>query len=304
MKETRAGDVSVVIETETEGEGHGIRLRDALEGWSAQTAASRIGELIVVAPRPPSEAEKRAAGGWSLVWLMRPGFRYYENKNEGIAASHGDFVAVADADVVPAPDWLERALETLEGEADSVAAVTGRTRRTGGLFARELAVFEWPNLGSERREASEVLAHNLLLRGAVARAFRFGAPRLRHGGDFELSRHLLAAGHRIVYEPAVRMIHNASSDPAELWQHIVARGFTDARFRIESRWLPPPRTVGGDVAGRTLALSTRLLRLRRDVGISPARLPLSLAFAVVYALGMGIGLSKALLGEPEPREPF
>lgn len=301
---TPAADVSLVVETETEDAGHGIRLAHVLAAWRAQTASGRIGQWIVVAPREASPDERAVLEGARLTWLVRPGLRYHQNKNAGIAASQGDFVALADSDVLPAPDWLERALAALEASGPRVALVTGRSAYAPGPFSRELALAQWPNHGSEAADVTHFLAHNILLRGEVARVFPFpeSEAELRHGPDSSLAERLRAEGWTLRYDPSLRMTHNAATSLSELWRHCLAHGHTEARFR-KARGLSQTGILHEGV-GRLRVLSRRLLKGGTDVDISAARLPLAFAFYAAFAATLAVGRRKAERGEPEVIEPF
>ncbi len=296
--------VSLVIETETDEPGHDIRLIDVIAAWRSQTAAGRIDEWIVVASRSPSPAEQRALADLPHVWLARPGLRYHENKNAGIAISKGAFVALADSDVRPARDWLERALAAIETTGPRVALVTGRSAYAPGPFSRELALAQWPNHGSEAADVTHFLAHNILLRGEVARAFPFpeSEAELRHGPDASLAERLRAEGWTLRYDPSLRMTHNAATSLSEVWRHCLAHGHTEARFR-QARGLPQTGVLHEGV-GRLRVLFRRLLQGGTDVGIGAARLPFAFAFYAAFAATLAVGRWKAERGEPEVIEPF
>jgi glycosyl transferase family 2 len=296
--------VSLVIETESDEPGHRIRLTDAILAWRSQTAADRIAEWIVVASRSPSSAERSALADLPFVWLERPGLRYHQNKNAGVAVSRGSFVALADSDVLPARDWLERGLAALETTGPRVALVTGRTAYAQGPFSRELALAQWPNHGPEAADVTHFLAHNLLLRGDVARRFPFpeSQAELRHGPDSSLAEHLRAEGWTLRYDPSLAMTHNAATSLHEVWRHCLAHGHTEARFR-HGRGGPEVGPLR-EAVGRLRLLTGRLLHRGADVGIGAARLPFAFAFFAAFTAALAAGRRKAERGEPEVLEPF
>jgi len=296
--------VSLVVETETDEAGHGIRLTDVLEAWKNQTAAPWIGEWIIVASRPPSPPEQRTLAGLPQRWLLAPGLRYHQNKNAGMAASRGAYVVLTDSDVVPEPDWLEKAVVALESSGDRTAVVTGKSAYAPGPFSRELALAQWPNHGPRTAAASHFLAHNILLRGEVARRYAFpeSEAALRHGPDTALAERLRAEGWTLLYDPALRMTHNAAASLRQVWRHCVAHGQTEARF-LRARGTAPAGTLR-EAAGRIRVLWRRLVLQGRDVGIGPARLPLSFSFYAAFAAMLAVGRVRAGSGHPEVREPF
>lgn len=296
--------MTVVFEGETDESGHDIRLLDALASWRSQTAAPRIGEWLVVAPRAPSEDEQHALADLPHVWLARPGLRYHRNKNAGMAISRGAFVVLADSDVRPESDWLERGLEVLERSGPRVALATGRSAYASGPFSRELALAQWPNHGPEPADVPYFLAHNVLLRGEVARGFSFpeSEGELRHGPDSALAEHLRSEGWTLRYEPSMRMTHSSARNLSEVWGHCLAHGHTEARFR-RARRLPQSGILREGI-GRTRVLFRRLLESRTDVGIDSGRLPVAFGFYAAFAGMLAIGRWKAERGEPEIMEPF
>ena len=296
--------VSLIVETETDEAGHRIRLTDVIEAWKKQTAAHWIGEWIIVASRPPSPDEQTSLSGLPQRWLLAPGLRYHQNKNAGMAASRGAYVALTDSDVLPALDWLERAVEALESSGDRTALVTGRSVYAPGPFSRELALAQWPNHGPTTAEASHFLAHNILFRGEVARRYAFpeGEAELRHGPDTALAELLRAEGWVLRYEPALRMTHNAAGSLRQVWRHCVAHGQTEARF-LQARGAARAGALR-EAVGRVRVLWRRTIRRGRDVGIGLARLPVSFTFYTAFAAMLAIGRLKAGTGRPEVLEPF
>jgi hypothetical protein len=180
--------------------------------------------------------------------------------------------------------------------------VTGRTRYAAGPFSRELAFFQWPNHSERVSPTDYFLGHNVLMRAEVARRFPFGQPHLRHGGDADLAERLRAAGHRLLYVPGMEMTHNYAARPADIWTHCVSRGGAEFRSQL-ARGVSPPGALR-EAVGRLRYLSRRLARQGRTAGLSIARRPLSLAFAVAYSAAMLAGRRRAERGGPELREPF
>jgi GT2 family glycosyltransferase len=140
------------------------------------------------------------------------------------------------------------------------------------------------------------------LRAAVAHRFPFGQPHLRHGGDADLAERLRAAGHKLLYEPGMEMTHNYAANAGELWSHCVSRGGAEHRS-LAARGIPAAGAVR-EAVGRWRYLSRRLRREGTSAGLSPARRPVSLAFAAAYCAAMSLGRRHAQRGGEERREPF
>jgi hypothetical protein len=100
----------------------------------------------------------------------------------------------------------------------------------------------------------------------------------------------------------MEMTHNYAARPADIWTHCVSRGGAEFRSQL-ARGVSPPGALR-EAVGRLRYLSRRLARQGRTAGLSIARRPLSLAFAVAYSAAMLAGRRRAERGGPELREPF
>jgi hypothetical protein len=300
-----ARDVTIVLETETSGDGARLGFQDALAGIRLQTRLDRIAEVLVV--------DGSAAGGRRdgllqsefpvpLRWLDRPGVRYYDLKNAGIAESKGRWVILTDSDTALAPDYVDRAVTALETAQPDVAAITGRTRYLAGPFSLELAVAQLPNQEDRPGDTTHFLAHNVVFRGDVIRATEFRGGHIRLCPDTDLAGRLIATGHRIRYDPSLSVRHNYAHSWKELWAHCEVIGYHDARFQafLGSR----VRGAARDAVGRFRVLVRRLGQLRRSVGIPLARVPASVAFFAAYSVAVSRGYAAFLRGEREPFADF
>jgi hypothetical protein len=295
-------DTSVIVDMETQEDGHGIRLEDTLLAFREQTRADRLLEVLVVAPRPATDAEGEAMAGLPARWLVRPGLRYYDLKNAGIAESRGRFVVLADSDTVTDRDFLEVSLRHLDRAGGELAAVTGRTRFVKGPFSREVAIAQLPNQSTDAGDTKHFLAHNVAFRGDVLREDSFRGGHIRLFADTDLATRLIAKGFRIEYEPRMGVTHNYAREWREISAHCAVIGYHDARFRSflgERR-----RGAFLDAAGRFRTLVGRFFRLRKAMGISRWRAPLSILFFAWYSRSAARGYAASLRGEPEPFAEF
>jgi glycosyltransferase involved in cell wall biosynthesis len=293
-------DVTVVLETENHHSGLRLGFPESLAGIAEQTRRDRILEVLVVAAKPPDEEQAAAiaAAGLPLVWIERPGVRYYDLKNVGIERSRGRWVVLLDSDTRMAPDYLACALEAFEAADPSVAALTGRTRYLPGPFSRELAIAQLPNQAIEPGETTHFLAHNVMFRGETVRANLFRAGHIRLFPDADLAERLLAQGLRILYRPDLAVLHNYARHWSEIGPHCVVIGYHAARHGSldGKKIVSAPR----DAAGRFRVLLRRFGRLRSEFPIPPARVPISLAFFAFYAAAVGVGYAAYRRGRPEP----
>jgi Glycosyl transferase family 2 len=295
-------DVSIVFETANEAPNHGIRLATVMDAWKRQTAADRVAEWIIVAPRPCSDEESRAMAGVPTRWLTAPEIRYYEQKNRGIAQARGRYVVLSDSDAVPDLDWLEHALEFLDDSPADYALLTGRSSFAPGFFHRELAIAQLTHQESRPRDTDHFLAHNVIFRADIAKRHPFEGSHIRLGCDTHLAGRLLAAGYRLRFDPAMRMTHNYGRSLGELWRHSVVIGYNYARFQKEMGALE--RGTVRDAVGRYRVLTRSFFDQRRSANIPARRAPLSLAFYAGYCLALAAGYARAARGGPEPFAEF
>jgi glycosyltransferase involved in cell wall biosynthesis len=295
-------DVSVVFETENEKPNHRIRLTDVMEAWLRQTGRSRVAEWIIVSPRRASPEEAEILRKAPARWIERPATRYYGLKNEGIRQARGRFIALADADALPADDWLERALEVFEESHPTVALVTGRSRFLPGPFSRELAIAQLPNQADRPEDTTHFLAHNVLLHANIVRPLLFSGDEIRLGPDAHLAARLLEAGFQLRYDPSLRVTHNYSRRWTEIYRHCVVVGYAYGRFQRHMG--EPHESPLRDFVGRMRLLVARWRRFRRPLGISFWRLPISLFFFTAYCTAVGHGLEGAYRDNPEPFARF
>ncbi len=155
--------------------------------------------------------------------------------NAGWREASGRFVAIVEGDVEPYPDWLERCLPILEGDAE-VWAVGGalETPDEDSWIAR-LAGYEIERkFAGKPRDAQHLTSANVLYRHeAFALAGPFDERLVNASLDSVFNGRLIESGKRLVYEPHARVRHHYK---ATLWQYL-RRQYAYARFRVHNRVL-------------------------------------------------------------------
>lgn len=198
---------------------------------------------VIVVDNAPGERDCRAE-------VERHGFRYVREdrkgldnaRNAGVRAARGDVIAFTDDDCVQPAGWLRH---LAEGFADPlVAAVTGpafpyaldrpaqvRIERqaslTRGFARREL---DWTLL-SPMHAGQAGAGANMAIRAALLRTAAEPFPpeldagtETCSGGDTYVFARLLAAGHRVVYDPRTFVFHQHREDWPALEQAVTGYG--------------------------------------------------------------------------------
>jgi GT2 family glycosyltransferase len=228
----RAPGVSVVVCTRERPDA----LVRCLDSLAALRPAAH--EVIVVDNAPSSERTRELCAGRDVRYVLEPTPGQSRARNRGIELATGDLIAFTDDDCVADPDWLGG----LAGEFTDplVMAVTGFIG-PASISAPAQLHFE-AHGGFERhaeRRRFEALTASPVMAAAIAGAganmiFRRsvfsevggfaehlgpGTPA-RSSDDKEMFYRVLAAGYRIVYDPA-RIVWHHHRDTARLLKGIL-----------------------------------------------------------------------------------
>ena len=201
------------------------RLKRCLEALMPQVG----GDVeVVVADNGSTESLDPVCGRWpDLRIVAQPEKGAGPARNAGVATMTAPWLMFLDADCVPAPDWIE----------------TGRRiRRPGVITGGEVTLFDEtppPRSGAEafetvfafqverylRQDGFLVSAHLVLSRAdfEAVGGFRSGIAE-----DIEWCHRATACGHRLVLDPALRVVHPTRSDWAALlrkWRRMVLENF-------------------------------------------------------------------------------
>ena len=205
------------------------KLRRALE---AVAVLDPPADEILVVDNAPDDSSCRAialAAGARYIREDRPGLN--RARLVGARAARGDVIAYTDDDCVPAPGWLATVGEHFADA--SVDAVTGpalpwsldapaqRLREHVATFVHglDLRVHDLTNRHVVDVGGVGAGANMVLRRSALEELGDPFPPELdagtatRSGGDLYLMYRLLAAGGRVVYDPAAFVFHDHRGDP-------------------------------------------------------------------------------------------
>ncbi|RZU02265.1 oligosaccharide flippase family protein [Rivibacter subsaxonicus] len=184
-------------------------VRACLDAVEAQTYPRELIQVIVV-DNGSSDATARIVAEYPGVMLLHePSPGSYSARNRGITEARGEYIAFTDADCMPAPDWLARAVDAARAAPD-VGIVGGRIELFGLEGDSELCVQYENILGFDQQKyirRGHCASANWVSPKALIEALGGFDPSLKSGGDFELARRVRAAGRRLVYCPQAVVRH-------------------------------------------------------------------------------------------------
>jgi glycosyltransferase involved in cell wall biosynthesis len=173
-----------------------------LSALSAQTYPRDRFEVLVIDNASTDLTAEVALRFPITTLLVEPTPGSYHARNRGLNEARGEYVAFTDADCIPAPDWIEKAVASALRHPDA-GVLAGRIE----LFRtspEDREVYEWyERLFSFRQDIGAqkgfcATANWLSPREAILAAGSFQADR-KSGSDGELAARLRSAGRPIVY---------------------------------------------------------------------------------------------------------
>ncbi|WP_444989118.1 glycosyltransferase [Halomonas mongoliensis] len=207
--------VSVIVPTYRDWAG----LEHCLSALVRRCYPRKHYEVLVVnnAPQEAAPTGFTLPGNARLVGEPKPGS--YAARNRGIAEASGEVLAFLDADCLPAPDWLEAALDCLESQnADLVAGHITLTYQSEKLTPAECYEKAFAFRQAQNVEQGVAVTANLIVRREVFDAVGKFNEKMMSGGDFEFTRRATAAGFKLVYCPDAVVRHPARNTLASLAQ--------------------------------------------------------------------------------------
>ncbi len=201
--------VSVVIPAFNAG-GRITRLLDSLE---AQHYPRERYEIIVVDNDSQDDTRERVAK-YPVLLLgekrrRNPGIA----RNAGVQRARGEVIAFIDADCIATPDWIAEAVKVIQTqEADLVAGNIHWLYSTPRGAAEIFDSLVHLRNDIHARESNTAVTANLVVRSAVfAKTGLF--PEWKAAEDYSFCLRAAAAGFRMVFGPAVLVLH----ETRKLW---------------------------------------------------------------------------------------
>ena len=276
-------------------------LEACLAGLAAQVDAGEVEWILVlttdVGSAPPGLPP-------AVQLLHAPGATSFQAKNVGAEAARHPILAFTDADCVPTPQWLQQIRRAMR-EMPEVAAISGKTVYAEQEFLpRACCLIGRAYIDpGEVSAAQDIANHNFAIRREAYRSCPLPNEATPFGGTLYGAR-LRAAGHAIVFDPAVLTYHVYDGWAAEC-DIRRNRGYAAVHHRrhhpeVPQAWLGRLGLLGVPPLwlGSLLQSCFTCLRRASDYGVRAYELPgvLCVAF-VLYAHDL-TGMLDAVRGRP------
>ncbi len=215
-------------------------ISDCLASLGTQCRA--VGAEIIVVDSGDDSTAALVSERFPDVTLVREAARQYPGaaRNIGVARSSGVVVGFVDADCTVAGDWVAR---VIDAHGDGVAGVGGAIAPDSPRSALEWAAYfcsfsHWMP-GTPAGAMADIPTCCLSLKRW---AFdRYGPFRAQgYSSDTELNWKISGAGHRIEFDPRIRVTHAARPTFRAFARRLFERGRAFARMRTSTKSLSQP----------------------------------------------------------------
>lgn len=276
----------------------------AVRSLSEQTDPAE--EILVIDNDPESLVHwprlQDVAASARLIHERTPGLNFARNR--ALREATGEVVIFLDDDAVAAPDWVaamrgvfvtDPAVGVCTGRVEALALETEgqRTFEANGGFSRGPARIQLPRdaeLPLHGRRAPLIAWAVSMGSGnsfAVRRELALGlggfdvaldmGQFLPAGGDHDMVWRVLAAGRRVVYEPAALAWHDHRAELADVYDQIAGHQRGLIAMLVKTAWTGPGSSRGRVVAFIIWRLFKPLIRVaRRLMGRDPLPIPVLL----------------------------
>jgi glycosyltransferase involved in cell wall biosynthesis len=222
---------SLIIETANLSLADLDGLREGLESLAVQTLPLTNAREVLIADSGdvPTDVlqDTLRQFPWARAMRLPEGTGYEELKMAGAKAATGDIIVFADGDCFYERTWLESLLKPFEDP--SVTIVGGETAiDSSGPYGLGVAIassFPARGLSAGLYTSDRYHLNNVAFRRTVLEAIPIPARRPCYRMSGLHAARLLAAGHRIVRQPASRAIHASPNGLSHFFWRFLLMGF-------------------------------------------------------------------------------
>ncbi|MEZ4297047.1 MAG: glycosyltransferase family 2 protein [Polyangiaceae bacterium] len=258
-------------------------------------------------PEPARADLARSLGRPVRFVEIAPETGYYEAKNRGFDATTADVVAFADADCIPAPEWLSSLLAPFARPEVQVTA--GRTTYRDDVLGAAATTIDFMYFPSPLAEGAtrNFYANNVAFRRDIFARFRYeSAPGIYRGHCQRLGLALARADIPVLHVPEAHTVHRFPDSARELVRLRLLRGadtvemapsLANAHLPERLRWLGRTGPLAAlAVLGARFAFSQRALGRQGLSRLRPTkRAAARAAIAGISALDTAGALGRSIL---------
>jgi len=282
---------------------------------------------VLVVDGQSADATKSIVEDWAerdgrIRLIDNPGGTTPEGLNRGIAAAHGEFIAILGAHSEPSPDWVMKAVEALAATPEAAAVGGILETRAETEIGRVIAMVQSTRFGvgnARFRVGGKAGFVDTVVFGCYRRRIfeKYGAfdTSFRTNQDDELNLRLVSSGERLFFDPAICCRYYARTSIAgvlrQYWRYGRFKFDVFVKNRRVGSWrqLAPAVWVALVLAGASLgflkswiyliALMSLYLMAGAGAGLRAVRclgaigllyFPIAASMHVVYGFGMWFGV--------------
>lgn len=298
--------VAVIPEYGVGSEASNAHVREVLKALAQQDFGESVEHLLIGGDTGAESTESILP---SLRVIDGRSGNSYVLKNEAMAAARSELVAILDGDCQPDPDWLRLAVQALRDDSRA-AAVSGRTEYPRDTFlGRAMGLLERSYIEASGAGRTDHIANN---GAAFRRSIYMRHPLPTDRGIFasrEQSEAMLRDGHRLLFEPRMRVVH--AFDDAFDRDHRAGIGYGAISIRRRNPALPGAWAARLGYLSIPVFLGVRFakscwcaMRFHARYGIRRLDLPAVFLLALRGGLREIPGMWRAVRDQPPPPTAF
>lgn len=177
------------------------------ECLSRQTLSSNEFEVII-SDNEGSEDVRRLCKRFAARYVHEKQRSSYAARNAAIQLANASIIAMTDSDCMPASDWLEAGLKSMERKSDSIIA--GNVVLTVSDHPSPVELYEKLTALNQKKIVSQrgyAITANIFCHASVFERVGMFNQNLRSGGDMEWGRRLKEYNISIEYDASVVVYH-------------------------------------------------------------------------------------------------